>query len=85
MPHDGVEVGHSFIAGAIIEVPTFDRGQGRERFGQRFRLEHDVVEAWPAARSGQPYADQIARQFQLIYGIDLRHTVLGTHGFQPKA
>lgn len=76
------------VAGALAENGAGARGQ-RAELGEELKLQFVVAHAgWLSsmrARSGQPYADRIARQFEQIYGIDLRHTTLGTHGFQPRA
>lgn len=76
------------VADALVENGTGAR-ERRAELGEELKLQFVVAHAgWLSAmraRSGQPYADRIARQFGQIYGIDLRHTALGTHGFQPGA
>jgi hypothetical protein len=76
------------VAGALSENSTGSNGS-RAELGEELKLQFVVAHAgWLSsmrARSGQPYADRIARQFEQIYGIDLRQTMLGTHGFQPRA
>lgn len=75
------------VASMLAESGAVSRDHWAE-LGEELKLQFVIAHAgWlnsMRVRSGQPYADGIARQFQQIYGIDLRHTSLDPRGLQPR-
>lgn len=78
-----VSAARAQIAGTLAENGTVPREKWAE-LGEELKLQFVIAHAgWQSALKeghAQPYADGIARQFQQVYGIDLRRTALDAGG-----